>query len=160
MSVASFGVKRLRARICIGAALQEPATKLTEDPPFGGLWCDQPAIFLCGRFASGLRLHFRRFTFEPMDGTQLAGIHQALVAVQHAVTSMTFSNCDKDDVIELIDRVESELHASHPNVPVMCTFLNSIARSLRNQPEAREACLVIEDAIEGAGLPSTWQSGI
>jgi hypothetical protein len=22
------------------------ATKLTEDPPFGGLWCDQPAIFL------------------------------------------------------------------------------------------------------------------
>jgi pyruvate/2-oxoglutarate dehydrogenase complex dihydrolipoamide acyltransferase (E2) component len=95
-----------------------------------------------------------------MDGTQLASIHQALVAVQNAVTSMTFSRCDKDDVIELIDRVESELHASHPNVPVMCTFLNSIARSLRNQPEARAACLVIEDAIEGAGLPSTWQSGI
>src|SRR5690606_16306940 len=22
------------------------AAKLTEDPPFGGLWCDQPAIFL------------------------------------------------------------------------------------------------------------------
>ena len=95
-----------------------------------------------------------------MDGMQLASIHQALVAVQNAVTSMTFSRCDKDDVIELIERVESELHASHPNVPVMCTFLNSIARSLRNQPEAREACLVIEDAIEGAGLPSTWQSGI
>jgi len=23
-----------------------PAVVLTEDPPFGGLWCDQPAIFL------------------------------------------------------------------------------------------------------------------
>jgi pyruvate/2-oxoglutarate dehydrogenase complex dihydrolipoamide acyltransferase (E2) component len=95
-----------------------------------------------------------------MDGTQLASIHQALVAVQHAVTTMTFTRCDQDDVIELIDRVETELHAAHPNVPLMCTFLNSIARSLRNQPEARDACLVIEDAIGAAGLPSTWQSGI
>jgi hypothetical protein len=42
----------------------------------------------------------------------------------------------------------------------MCTFLNSIARSLRAQPEAREACLTIEQAIETAGMPSTWQSGI
>jgi hypothetical protein len=95
-----------------------------------------------------------------MDGAQLEHIHKALVAVQHAVNSMTFSRCDQDDVCELIDRVESELHAPHPNVPLMCNFLNSIARSLRAQPEAREACLVIEDAIEDAGLPSTWQSGI
>jgi hypothetical protein len=42
----------------------------------------------------------------------------------------------------------------------MCTFLNSIARSLRAQPEARHACLAIEDAIGTAGMPSTWQSGI
>jgi len=39
-------------------------------------------------------------------------------------------------------------------------FLNSIARSLRAQPEARDACLAIEDAIGKAGMPSTWQSGI
>jgi hypothetical protein len=24
---------------------------LTEDPPFGGLWCDQPAIFLLAEVA-------------------------------------------------------------------------------------------------------------
>jgi len=42
----------------------------------------------------------------------------------------------------------------------MCRFLNSIARSLRAQPEARDACLAIEDAISKAGMPSTWQSGI
>jgi len=95
-----------------------------------------------------------------MDGTQQTAIHQALVAVQHAVTTMTFPSCDQEDLIELIDRIEEQLHASHPNVPLMCTFLNSIARSLRAQPEAREACLVIEDAIGAAGMPSTWQSGI
>ena len=42
----------------------------------------------------------------------------------------------------------------------MCQFLNSIARSLRAQPEARDACLAIEGAIGKAGMPSTWQSGI
>jgi hypothetical protein len=136
---------------------------LTEDPPFGGLWCDQPALFLCGRFASPDETCGAGYAgphSAAMDRTQLARIHQALVAVQHAVTSMTFSRCDRDDVIELIDRVESELQTAQPNVPLLCTFLNSIARSLRNQPEARAACLMIEDAIEGAGLPSTWQSGI
>jgi hypothetical protein len=95
-----------------------------------------------------------------MDGAQQAAIHQALVAVQHAVTSMTFSSCDQDDLIEAIDRVEQQLHTKHPNASLMCQFLNSIARSLRAQPEAREACLAIEDAIGKAGMPSTRQSGI
>ena len=95
-----------------------------------------------------------------MDGEQLTAIHGALVAVQQAVLTMTFPLCDQEDLVELIDRVEAELHSGHPNVPLMCTFLNSIARSLRAQPEARDACLVIEDAIGKAGMPSTWQSGI
>jgi hypothetical protein len=95
-----------------------------------------------------------------MDGTQQAVIHQALVSVQHAVTSMTFPSCDQDDLIEAIERVEEQLHNSHPNLALMCRLLNSIARSLRAQPEARDCCLVIEDAIGKAGMPSTWQSGI
>ena len=95
-----------------------------------------------------------------MDGEQQTAIHEALVAVQHAVTSMTFPSCDQEDLMELIDRVEEQLHSNHPNVALMCTFLNSIARSLRAQPEARDACLAIEDAIGVAGMPSTWQSGI
>jgi hypothetical protein len=95
-----------------------------------------------------------------MDGEHLDSIHQALTAVQQAVLTMTFPSCDQEDVVELIDRVEAELHTAHPNVGLMCNFLNSIARSLRAQPEAREACLVIEDAIGAAGMPSTWQSGI
>ena len=95
-----------------------------------------------------------------MDGEQQAAIHQALVSVQHAVTSMTFPICDQEDLIEAIDSVEQQLHAGHPNLAMMCRFLNSIARSLRAQAEARDACMAIENAIGKAGMPSTWQSGI
>jgi hypothetical protein len=95
-----------------------------------------------------------------MDGQQLTAVHRALVAVQEQVVTMTFPSCDQEDLLELIDRIEGELRAAHPNLPLMCTFLNSIARSLRAQPEARDACLTIEEAIGAAGVPSTWQSGI
>ena len=56
--------------------------------------------------------------------------------------------------------MEEQLHCSHPNTALMCTFLNPLARSLRAQSEARDACLTTEQAIEVAGMPSTWQSGI
>lgn len=95
-----------------------------------------------------------------MDEPQQLAIHQALLSVQHAVTSMTLPSCDQGDLIEAIDQVEEQLHIAHPNLALMCRFLNSIARSLRAQPEARGACLAIEDAIGKAGMPSTWQSGI
>jgi hypothetical protein len=108
----------------------------------------------------GLRLSSNGFKFRLMDGAQQAAIHQALVSVQLAVTSMTFPSCDQGDLIEAIDQVEEQLHNHHPNLALMCRFLNSIARSLRAQPEARDACLLIEDAIGKAGMPSTWQSGI
>jgi hypothetical protein len=111
-------------------------------------------------YLQDLRGGLNGFRFGSMDGAQQVAIHQALVAVQHAVTSMTFPSCDQEDLIEAIDRVEEQLHAGHPNLALMCRFLNSIARSLRAQPEARDACLVIEDAIGKAGMPSTWQSGI
>jgi hypothetical protein len=100
------------------------------------------------------------FKLPGVDTQELTEIHQALAAVQQTVGTLTFPRCDKDDVFELIDRIESELHTRHPNVQTIGTFLNSIARSLRAQPEAREACLVLEGAIEHAGIPSTWQTGI
>jgi hypothetical protein len=91
---------------------------------------------------------------------ELAEIHQTLAAVHDTVGSLTFPSCDQDDVYELIDRVESELASARPNVQIIDSFLNSIARSLRAQPEAREACLRIEEVLERTGLPSTWQAGI
>ena len=71
-----------------------------------------------------------------MNTQELTEIHQALAAVHDTVGTLTFPRCDQDDVFELIDRVESELPAAHPNVQVIGTFLNSIARSLRSHPEA------------------------
>ena len=118
------------------------------------------SFFIARGRAAGLAGFAQRVQILSMDGSQQAAIHQALVEVQHAVTSMTFPSCDQEDLIEAIDRVEEEMHTTHPNLAVMCRFLNSIARSLRAQPEAREACLAIEDAIGKAGMPSTWQSGI
>ena len=97
---------------------------------------------------------------QAVTSLELTEIHQALAAVQQTVGTLTFPRCDQDDVFELIERVEAELQSVHPNLRLIATFLNSIARSLRAQPEAREACLVIEDAIEHAGIPSTWQTGI
>ena len=80
--------------------------------------------------------------------------------MHEAVSTLTFPGCDRDDMFELMDRVGSELAAAHPNIQVIGTFLNSIARSLRNQPEAREVCLLIEEVLQRTGLPSTWQAGI
>lgn len=93
-----------------------------------------------------------------VDTQQLTAIHQALLCVTDTVGMLTFPCFDQDGVFELIDRVEAELNSQHPDTRVIGTFLNSLARSLRNQPEAREACLRIEDVIERTGMPSTWQS--
>jgi hypothetical protein len=115
---------------------------------------------LCGWPRAGLAAGRKRVQILCMDGEQQTAIHEALVSVQHAVTSMTFPICDQEDLIEAIDSVEAQLHVGHPNLALMCRFLNSIARSLRAQPEARDACMAIENAIGRAGMPSTWQSGI
>ncbi len=87
-------------------------------------------------------------------------IHRTLAAVHDTVGSLQFNGCDQDDVYEAIERVESELSSGHPNVQIVDTFLNSIARSLRTEPGARDACLRIEETLEKTGLPSTWQAGI
>ena len=67
-------------------------------------------------------------------------LHQALASVHNTVSSMSFSGCDKDDLFELIDRVNAELSSLRPNEQTIGMFLNSIARSLRNEPKAREVC--------------------
>jgi hypothetical protein len=109
---------------------------------------------------SALALTRRRVQSQHVNQQELTEIHQTLEAVHDTVGSLTFPRCDQDDVFELIDRVESELASAHPNVQIIDTFLNSLARSLRAEPDAREACLRIEEVLERTGLPSTWQAGI
>lgn len=95
-----------------------------------------------------------------MNQQELTEIHQTLAAVYDTVGSLTFPRCDQEDVYELIARVETELASPHPNLQLIDTFLNSLARSLRAEPAARQACLRIEEVLERTGLPSTWQAGI
>jgi hypothetical protein len=140
-------VRPARSFFCL--LLRDPATVSISGLPCIEVICKTSAS--CAQIAEA---------GEVMDGQQLTAVHRALVAVQEQVVTMTFPSCDQEDLLELIDRIEGELHAAHPNLPLMCTFLNSIARSLRAQPEARGACLTIEEAIGAAGMPSTWQSGI
>ena len=95
-----------------------------------------------------------------MNTQELADLHDTLAAVHDAIATLSFPGCDRDDMVELIERAEAELRAPHPNSQTLGTFLNSLARSLRNQPEAREACLRLQGALERNGLPSTWQAGL
>ena len=99
-------------------------------------------------------------TVRTVDTSQLTAIHRALLCVTDTVGMLTFPRFDQDDVFELIDRVEAELRAEHPDTQVIATSLHSLTHSLRNQPEAHEACLRLEGAIAEAGIPDTWQTGI
>jgi hypothetical protein len=87
-------------------------------------------------------------------------LHDALASVRETVSSISLSGCDKDDLFELMDRVNAELSSPRPNEQTRGMFLNSIARSLRNEPKARDVCLRLEEAMNGSGVPSTWQSGV
>lgn len=99
-------------------------------------------------------------TVARVDTHQLTTIHQALLCVTDTVGMLTFPRCDQDDVFELIDRVEAELRAEHPDTQVIATSLDSLAHSLRDQPEARDACLRLTGAMAAAGVPSIRQTGI
>jgi hypothetical protein len=95
-----------------------------------------------------------------VDTQQLTAIHQVMLCVTDTVGMLTLPRCDQDDVFELIDRVEAELRTEHPDAQFIATSLTSLALSLRNQPETREACLHIECMIAEAGIPITWRTGI
>ena len=102
----------------------------------------------------------RQIKVRCMNTQHVKQLHEALASVREAVNSLTLSGCDKDDVFELMDRVDAELTSARPNDQTLSTFLNSIARSLRNDAKAREVCIKLEDAMRQSGLPSSWQSGI
>lgn len=95
-----------------------------------------------------------------MNVQELADMRDALAVVHDTIATLILPGCDRDDLFELMDRVEAELMAPHPNAQTLGTCLNSIARSLRNQPEAREICLQLQEVLESNGLPSHWQSGL
>jgi hypothetical protein len=93
-----------------------------------------------------------------LSSHQRTSLHEALQHVQQQIAVLQFSGCDEDDVVELIERVESELQSPHPNLSVTANFLNSIARSLRTEPAAHAVVGELDSAIRAAGLPAVWES--
>ena len=87
---------------------------------------------------------------------ELREVEAALTSVQETLKRNGLDECDTSDMQELIERVEQELEASRPNVQVIGTFLNSMARSLRSDPEARDVCSRIDDALRKVGVARTW----
>ena len=93
-----------------------------------------------------------------MNKPMLTEVHKALLTVQTTLSRLQFSQCDQDDIGELIDRVEEELHSNRPSLQIIGTFLNSIARSLRTESAARDACLRVSETIDHLGVANTWES--
>ncbi len=93
-----------------------------------------------------------------MNPDQRETLRQALRHTRERIAALEFSACDKDEVRELMDRVESEIEGSHPNNSVVAGFLNSIARSLRTEPAAHKVCAELDAAMRQAGIPTTWET--
>ncbi len=89
---------------------------------------------------------------------RLQEVEAALTSVHEVLEGAQFDACDQSDVEELIERVEQELDALQPNVQVIGMSLNSIARSLRNQTNSREACSRIDEALRKVGVAPTWMN--
>ncbi len=93
-----------------------------------------------------------------MNPAQRDTIQKALQHTRERMATLDFSACDKDEVQELMQRVESEIQGLHPNNSVVASFLNSIARSLRTEPAAHKVCLELDAAMREAGIPTTWET--
>lgn len=91
-----------------------------------------------------------------MQQTTIDKIHHAVAAIRE-VAQQDLSGCDVDDIDELIEPVERELHANLPNKQTLSTYLNSLARSVRADAAARNACLQLDEAMREAGIPADWQ---
>jgi hypothetical protein len=92
-----------------------------------------------------------------MRSHDIDSIREVLAAARTAAKSGNFDGCDRVDLEEVMLPVERELDAARPNPHTLATYLNSLARSLRSQPEARAVVLRIDEVLRDAGLPTDWE---
>ncbi|HEY4366480.1 MAG TPA: hypothetical protein VGN07_04540 [Steroidobacteraceae bacterium] len=92
-----------------------------------------------------------------MHRHNIISIREVIAAARAAAKSGNFDGCDLDDIEEVMLPVERELDAAHPNPHTVATYLNSLARSLRSQPEARAVVVRIDEVLRDAGLPTDWE---
>ena len=88
-----------------------------------------------------------------MEQAALDGIRQAVRGTRKVVHTAKLDSCDVDDIDEVISALEQELARPHPNKNTLATYLNSLARSLRSEPQAGDAYSQLNDAMREAGIP-------
>ena len=84
-------------------------------------------------------------------------LRQVLMDVRDALTELDLDSCDIDDVREVIEKAESELDRSSPSVDAVGIYLNSIARSLRAQPNVRTVVMELDAAMHAANVVTNWE---
>ena len=91
-----------------------------------------------------------------MNATGIANLMSAVQAARQAAQN-DLSGCDVGDIEELIVPIDRELRSGRPNTATLSTYLNSLARSLRSDPEARSVCLELDAAMRDAGIETHWE---
>jgi len=92
-----------------------------------------------------------------MDNATIHRLQKAAAAARQAAHEAKLSNCDLGDIDEAIEAVDQELARPHPNQNTLTMYLNSVARSLIADPEARDAREEIDHALRASGMPATWE---
>jgi hypothetical protein len=92
-----------------------------------------------------------------MDRKALEGLREALAQTHALAHQINLDSCDVDDLDAVIAPAAAELDADLPNIDTLTTYLNSLARSLRAEPGARNAVLQLDAAMRNAGVPTQWE---
>jgi hypothetical protein len=92
-----------------------------------------------------------------IDVQHVTALRQALADVSSALENLDIDGCDMDDVQELVAKSCEELERNQPNAATLATYLNSVARSLRSQPNVRTVVLELDAAMRDAKVPTNWE---
>ena len=86
-----------------------------------------------------------------------ARLRTAIDTTRQLLTELPFDACDMSDLEEMLAWAERELAKPLPNTSTLALPLNSVARSLAAEPQARGATLTLDAAMREAGITTTWE---
>jgi hypothetical protein len=92
-----------------------------------------------------------------LDRKNAEAIRQVLIDVRAVLDALELDDCDSSEVREVIDKIAAELDSPQPQVATLGLYLNSVARSLRSEPQARTVVMELDAAMHEAQLPRNWE---
>jgi ABC-type transporter Mla subunit MlaD len=94
---------------------------------------------------------------ENMHSLNVRQIREAVAAAQRFAQKSTLDGCDLSDIEEITSPLTHELERANPNKQTLATYLNSLLRSLRAQPHAKDICAQLDELMKQSGIPTDWQ---